>query len=188
VRYVGRGDGKSRYDDLIETEAQAIVNSGMALMAVQHPLAEGWNPTETMGRAFGSSAAKYAGEAGLPLGVTIWLDLEGVKNGTSDQAVIDYCNAWFSEIASVGYSSGVYVGASPGITPEQMYWNLKTASYWKGGSSAKSGVPDDIPHRGYQLIQHIHNAGQRNEFDSNVTKIDAFGKSVMWVTGSPLIS
>ena len=47
VRYIGRGDGKSKYDDLIEKEAQAIVDSGMALMAVQHPLAEGWTPTES---------------------------------------------------------------------------------------------------------------------------------------------
>ena len=69
-----------------------------------------------------------------------------------------------------------------------MYWNLKTKSYWKGGSSAKSGVPDDIPHRGYQLIQHIQNAGKPNEFDSNVTKIDVFGNSVMWVTESALTS
>jgi len=187
VRYIAR-DGKSKYDDLIETEAQAIVNSGMALMAVQHPLAEGWVPTEMMGRSFGSGAAKFAGDAGLPLGVTVWLDLEGVKAGTADIAVIDYCNAWFAEVAAVGYTTGVYIGASPGITPDQMYWNLKTKSYWKGGSSAKSGVPDDIPHRGYQLIQHIQNPGKPNEFDSNVTKIDSFGSSVMWVSESALTS
>ena len=75
VRYIAR-DGKSKFDDLIETESQAIVNSGMALMAVQHPLAEGWVPTEAMGQSFGSGARKFAGDAGLPLGVTVWLDLE----------------------------------------------------------------------------------------------------------------
>jgi hypothetical protein len=188
LRYIGRGDGKSKFDDLIESEAQAIVNSGMALMAVQHPLAEGWVPTESMGQSFGSGAAEYAGDAGLPLGVTIWLDLEGVKAGTTDTAVVDYCNAWFAEVAAVGYSTGVYIGASPGITSDQMYWNLKTKAYWKGGSSAKSGVPDDIPHRGYQLVQYIQNPGKLNEFDSNVTKIDAFGNSVMWVIESGLTS
>jgi hypothetical protein len=188
VRYVGRGDGKSKFDDLMEAEAQAIVDSGMALMAVQHPLAEGWSPTQSLGQSFGSAAAKLAGDAGLPAGTSIWLDLEGVKAGTTDTAVIDYCNAWFAEVAAVGYSTGVYIGAAPGITPDQMYWNLKTTSYWKGGSSEKSGVPADIPHRGYQLTQHIQNPGKPNEFDSNVTKIDAFGSGVMWVSQSALTS
>ena len=188
VRYLGRGDGKSKYDDLIETEAQAIVDSGMALMAVQHPLAEGWTPTQALGQSFGSAAAKLAGNAGLPSGATVWLDLEGVKAGTADTAVIDYCNAWFTEVDAVGYATGVYIGAAPGITPDQMYWNLKTKSYWKGGSSAKAGVPDDIPHRGYQLIQHIQNVGKPDEFDSNVTKNDAFGSGVMWVSQPALTS
>jgi hypothetical protein len=187
VRYIGRGDGKSKYDDLTEAEGQVIVDTGMALMVVQHPLAEGWTPTESMGSSFGSNAAKLAGDAGLPLGVTVWLDLEGVKQTTANQAVIDFCNAWFSEVSAVGYSTGVYIGASPGVSPDQMYWNLKTQSYWKGGSSAKAGVPDDIPHRGYQLIQHIQNPGP-NEFDSDVTKLDAFGGGVSWVSGTVLTS
>jgi hypothetical protein len=188
VRYLGRGDGKSKYDDLVETEAQVIVDSGMGLMAVQHPLAEGWSPTQTLGQSFGSAAAKLAGDAGLPSGVTIWLDLEGVKASTMDTAVIDYCNAWFAEVAAVGYATGVYIGAAPGITPDQMYWNLKTKSYWQGGSSVAAGVPADIPHRGYQLVQHIQNAGKSNEFDSNVTKNDAFGSGVMWAAQSSLTS
>jgi hypothetical protein len=92
----------------------------------------------------------------------VFLDLEGVKNGVSAIDVIDFCNAWFAEVEGVGYETGVYVGAAPGLTADQLYWNLRTKHYWKGGSSSKAGVPDDIPHRGYQLVQHIQNPSLMN--------------------------
>src|SRR5262249_24314240 len=94
------------------------------------------------------------------------------------------CNAWFEEVEKLGFESGVYIGASPGLNADQLYWDLKTEHYWKGGSSAKAGVPDDIPNRGYQLIQRISNPGKPSEFDSNVTRVDACGAGVMWIAGS----
>jgi hypothetical protein len=187
VRYIARDD-KSEYDDLNESEAQAIVDSGMALSVVQHPLAAGWSPSAQLGQIFGRSAAANAGAAGLPARMNIWLDLEGVKAGTPDTDVIDYCNAWFSEVESVGYVSGVYIGASPGLSADQLYWSIKTRHYWKGGSDAEAGVPDDIPHRGYQLVQYIHYPGTPQEFDSNVTKTDAFGGGVLWAAGPALVA
>jgi hypothetical protein len=44
-------------------------------------------------------------------------------------------------------------------------------------------VPDEIPHRGYQLVQRISDPGP-NGFDSDVTKTDAFGGGVIWVVNS----
>jgi hypothetical protein len=61
--------------------------------------------------------------------------------------------------------------------------DLRTAHYWKGGSSAEAGVPDEIPHRGYELVQRISDPGP-NGFDSDVTKTDAFGGGVIWVVNS----
>ncbi len=186
VRYVPR-DNTSRFTDITQSEAEAILDAGLALMVVQHPLAAGWVPTEQTGAAFGDAAAKYAGAAGLPANVTVWLDLEGVKAGTAAEDVIAYCNAWLAQVAAVGYATGIYIGADPGLSADQLYWDLRTTRYWKGGSSAKAGVPDDIPVRGYQLIQRINNPGP-NEFDSNVTKTDNLGGSITWLApGSPLI-
>lgn len=91
-----------------------------------------------MGHTFGANAAAYAGDAGLPTGVNVFLDLEGVKNGVSASDVIDFCNAWFAEVEGVGYETGVYVGAAPGLTADQLYWNLRTKHYWKGGSSFRA--------------------------------------------------
>ena len=179
VRYIGRGDGSSNYVDLSQEEGQIIIDAGLGLGVVQHPLAEGWHPTHDLGARFGSAAARLAGDAGLPSGVTVWLDLEGVASGTSAQQVTDYCNSWFNEVAAVGYVPGVYVGANPGLSADQLYWDLRMKSYWRGGSSASAGVPEEIPNRGYQMRQRITGSGA-NEFDSDVIKADNFNSAVQW--------
>jgi nucleotide-binding universal stress UspA family protein len=118
VRYVGRDDGSHTFVDLTAAEAQVIVDAGLAVSVVQHPLAEGWHPTQTLGSQFGAAAAKLAGAAGVPFGVTVWVDLEGVAVGTPPQNVIDYCNSWHAEVTAVGYTSGIYVGANPGLSAD----------------------------------------------------------------------
>jgi hypothetical protein len=185
VRYVGRGDGSKTYVDLTPGEGQAIIDAGLALGVVQHPLREGWKPTGDLGTSFGAAAASLSGEAGLPFGVTVWLDLEGVAAGTPAQNVIDYCNNWYAEVAAVGYVPGLYVGANPGLTADQLYWDLHMASYWRGGSSEAAGVPSDIPHRGYQMVQRITGAGTA-EFDFDTIKTDRFGGAVQWCVAPPL--
>lgn len=179
IRYVGRDDGSMTYVDLNQEEGQAIIDAGLGLGVVQHPLAEGWRPTRELGIQFGSAAARLCGGAGLPVGVTVWLDLEGVASGCPAQHVIDYCNAWYDEVAAVGYIPGVYIGANPGLTADQLYWELRIASYWRGGSSVSAGVPADIPHRGYQMTQRITGA-PGSEVDMDVIKTDNFNCAVHW--------
>ncbi len=178
VRYVPFDD-RSEFVDLTAEEAQTIVDSGLGLMAVQHPLDAGWTPSRELGQGFGQSAARHAGEAGLPPGVNVWLDLEGVAVGTPAADVIAFCNAWFQQVENAGFASGVYIGANPGLSADQLYWDIRTTHYWKGGSNAEAGVPADIPPRGYQLVQRINDPGPY-EFDSDFTRTDAFGGSVMW--------
>jgi len=177
VRYIGRGDGSRTFVDIDQQEAQAIVDTGLGLCVVQHPLAEGWSPTAAKGKQFGAAGASLAGEAGLPSGMTVWLDLEGVASATQAQDVIDYCNEWYDEVSAVGYVPGVYIGANPGLSADQIYWDLSMKSYWRGGSSEESGVPADIPNRGYQMIQRIGGIGA-SEFDSDVIKTDNFDGAV----------
>jgi hypothetical protein len=177
VRYVGRDDGSTTYVDLNQEEGQAIIDAGLGV--VQHPLAEGWRPTRDLGIRFGSAAARLCGGAGLPVGVTVWLDLEGVAHGTAAQHVIDYCNACNDEVAAVGYIPGVYIGANPGLSADQLYWDLRIASYWRGAASESAGVPADIPHRGYQMTQRITGAAG-SEVDRDVIKTDNFNTAVQW--------
>ena len=179
VRYVGRGDGSRHFVDITQDEAQAIVDAGLALGVVQHPLAEGWSPSALLGQRFGAAAAGLAGAAGLPAGMTIWLDLEGVAPGSQPEDVIAYCNEWYDEVKAVGFIPGVYIGANPGLSADQIYWELNMQSYWRGGSSVNAGVPADIPNRGYQMKQHITGSGA-SVFDSDVTQSDNFGGTVLW--------
>jgi hypothetical protein len=71
------------------------------------------------------------------------------------------------------------VGANPGLTGDQIYWDLSMKSYWRGGSSVSSGVPADLPYRGYQIEQRITGSGA-SEFDSDVTHADNFAAVPLW--------
>jgi hypothetical protein len=177
VRYIGRGDGSHTFVDISQAEAQIIVNAGLGLCVVQHPLAAGWSPSAQRGQQFGEAAAGITATAGLLHGTTVWLDLEGVVDDAEAQDVIDYCNAWHDAVAAAGFTPGVYIGASPGLTADEIYWDLRMQSYWRGGSSAAAGVPTDIPHRGYQMVQRITGTGN-SEFDSDVIRTDNFGGKV----------
>src|SRR5208282_1100253 len=97
--------------DLSAAEAEDILYSGLALMAVQHVPYPGWTPTESLGGEYGSAGAANAQALGLPRGMNIWLDLEGIADGASLSDVIDYCNARFAEVSGAGYVPGLYVGA-----------------------------------------------------------------------------
>lgn len=179
VRYVGRGDGSKVFKDIKQPEAQLIVDAGLALCVVQHPLKAGWSPNLDKGNSFGAAAGTQATVAGLLHGTSVFVDLEGVASTAVNTDVIAYCNAWADQVSGAGFTPGIYIGASPELTADELFWDIRIKSYWRGGSSAASGVPLDIPHRGYQLTQRITGSGA-TEFDSDVVKTDNFGGAVQW--------
>jgi Domain of unknown function (DUF1906) len=178
VRYLTRSSDEENSGDLTRSEAEIILNAGFALMAIQHVAPKNWLPSGGLGEVYGGNAVKNAQQVGLPPGVNVWLDLEGIRGDTPRQDVIDYCNAWFASVGAAGYSTGIYVGDSVIISPDDLYWNLKTKHYWKSGSN----VPD-VPNRGYQLIQRIPpNADDQKNVDTDLTRNDSFGDTVQWLT------
>jgi hypothetical protein len=177
IRYLSRDDASRAANnagttpDLSEAEGAGILAAGLALMAVQH-VARNWSPSAALGATYGANAARYAGEAGLPPGVNLWLDLEDVAAGSATPDITGYCNAWFDAVAAQGFVPGVYVGANARLTPDELFLDLKMRHYWR--------APGDIPavsHRGYQLIQHTLNG-----FDRDVTATDALGGAVIWLS------
>jgi len=160
--------------DLSAPEAEAILRGGLALMAVQHVAKKGWVPSQSLGTTNGRNAVAHAQIVGFPRGVNIWLDLEGVASGTASSAVIDYCNAWFSEVDGAGFVSGLYVGFDEVLTSDELFFDLKTHHYWKSASS----VPE-ISHRGYQMFQSLPRVVKGVSLDSNVTKDDQLGDAVL---------
>jgi hypothetical protein len=178
LRYLSRFSPQSG-GDLSRAEATNILRGGLCLMPVQHAPRSGWVPSAILGTDYGRAAAENAKAVGFPPGVTVWLDLEGVGAGTTNDAVIDYCNAWFGVVSDSGYETGLYVGANSLLEGDDLFWRLKTQHYWRSGSE----VPD-IPHRGYQLFQKIAASPDPVNgisIDRNICIPDALGGSPTWL-------
>src|SRR5215210_2584503 len=151
VRYVRRD--KPHVSALSATEARALLNAGLGIMAVQYVESESsWNPTAAKGTRNGGIAASEAEKLGLPWGVTVWCDLEGVARGTPAQRVIDYCNRWHSAVSSAGYVPGIYVGWHARLSRVQLYRSLRFIHYW----GAYNLNADQYPAvRGLQMKQSV---------------------------------
>ena len=174
LRYLSRGPEAA--SDLSAAEAEVILQSGLALMAVQHVRLPNWQPTGALGQQDGQAAAQNAADVGFPPGVGIWCDLEGVLPGTAPQDVIDYSDAWFTEVADAGYIPGLYVGFGCGLNEQQLL-NLKFQHYWR----SQSNVPN-VGGRGYQMIQlfpevRVNGIG----IDIDVTQSDFKSSQVQWL-------
>ena len=180
VRYLTRGAGQAK-SDLGADEANGILDAGLGLMAVQHVSKSGWSPTAKLGSSYGGYAASNAQEVGLPPGINLWLDLEGVNHSAASEDVIAYCNAWFDTVNAAGYVGGIYVGANAVLSGDELFWRLKTQHYWQSGSAVPA-----LPERGYQMSQRIVAGDVVNgiEIDRNLTKTDSFGGAVLWLIRS----
>ncbi len=83
LRYLSLADQQSP-GDLSRQEAIDILNSGLALMPVQHVREQGWFANQVVGEQCGQNASANAQEPRVPTGVTVWCDLEGVyRHGRS---------------------------------------------------------------------------------------------------------
>jgi hypothetical protein len=176
LRYLSRSTpGAST--DLTLDEARAITGSGLGLMAVQHVAPAGWSPTAALGTSQGQAAAANAQAAGLPAGINLWLDLEGVAEGTAAQDVVDFCNAWSAEVAAAGYLPGLYVGSNAVLSGEQLYEELSFAYYWQSGSQ----VPE-VATRGYCMVQEIDAALVLDgvAYDLDTVQADQLGHVPVW--------
>jgi hypothetical protein len=176
VRYVRRD--KPHASALSTREARSLLNVGIGLMIVQYVESDtSWNPSAAKGAANGRIAAAETEKLGVPWGVTVWCDLEGVAPGTSSQRVIDYCNRWHSAVTSAGYVAGIYVGYRAGLTPTQLYRSLRFTHYW----SAYNLNSDQYPAvRGVQMRQAIRRKndlvpGTNIDFQVDTVRADALG-------------
>ncbi len=151
VRYVRRD--KPHASALSVGEARSLLNVGIGLMLVQYVESDiSWNPTGAKGTRNGGVAASEAELLGVPWGVTVWCDLEGVAPGTPSQRVIDYCNRWHSAVTGAGYVAGLYVGYRAGLSATQLYRALRFTHYW----SAYNLNADQFPAvRGVQMRQAV---------------------------------
>lgn len=157
VRYVRRD--KPHASALSSTEAKYLLDTGIGIMLVQYVESEtAWNPTAAKGLKNGGVAASEAERLGVPWGVTIWCDLEGIAPGTSSLHVVDYCNRWHAAVSGAGYVPGVYVGYRAGLTASQLYRALRFTHYWGAYNLNVDRYPAV---RGLQMKQSLPRRSER---------------------------
>lgn len=176
VRYVRRV--RRHAFDLTSGEILTILEAGLGLMVVQHVANEGWVPTPERGSNYGAVAAAEARSIGVPQGISLWCDLEGVQLETPADDVISYCNNWHREVLEAGYRPGLYVGWHPGLDAVQLYRKLRFDAYWSAYNLGRDNYPI---RRGVQMRQFPYPpAGSRVpgvsfQYDVNVIHADALG-------------
>jgi hypothetical protein len=176
VRYVRRD--KPHASALSVKEARYLLSAGIGLMLVQYVESESaWIPSAAKGTTNGGVAASEAAKLGVPWGVTVWCDLEGVAPGTPAQKVIDYCNRWHAAVSNAGYVPGLYVGYHAGLSPTQLYRSLRFTHYWGAYNLNTDRYPAV---RGLQMKQSqrqradsVPNSG--NDFQVDKISADALG-------------
>ena len=186
LRYLSRTEPQNP-SDLSTAEARTILSAGLALMAVQHCPHPGWSPSAALGRQYGQAAAHNAAAVGLPfastgagsgLGVSLWLDLEGVASWATTADTIDYCNAWAGAVEDAGFLPGLYVGANQPLSGNELYWRLRVKTYWKSASTVPA-----LPYRGYQMVQALAPSPVTAvAVDRNVIMADDFDGLPQWFT------
>jgi hypothetical protein len=176
VRYVRRD--QVHPSDLGAAEAESLLEVGLGLMIVQHVESDtSWTPNGDKGATNGGVAAAETTAVGVPHGVSVWCDLEGVAAGTPATDVIEYCNNWHQAVAAGGYLPGLYIGWHCGLTPKQLYEELRFTHYWAGYNLNADQVPIV---RGIQMKQGAAKksdrpAGVTIDFDTDRVKADALG-------------
>ncbi|HET7461204.1 MAG TPA: DUF1906 domain-containing protein [Longimicrobium sp.] len=180
IRYVGRTQMAGH--DLTAAEANDILAAGLALMVVQHVLDPGWEPTDDLGDEYGTNAGRFCKQVGLPPGVNVWCDLEGVSGDAAAQNVIAYCNQWYAQVREAGYVPGLYVGYGAGLSAQQLYQKLRFQHYWRAYNLNDDQVPAG---RGVQLTQKTGKGtvgGLTTEvYDDDFTQTDALGGNALWL-------
>jgi hypothetical protein len=173
IRYLPRMASRVA-GNVTRAEAQGILDAGLALTVVQHVPPEGWIPDAKLGANMGAFAGMYAQRvAGLPGGINIWCDLEGVNATASVTDIQAFCNSWYLEVKKRGFIPGIYVGYQTGLTNEQL-GALPFQHFWQGYNGP------DVAGRGVQLQQSTGKVVNGVFIDPNKTQNDSAGGKVIW--------
>jgi hypothetical protein len=178
IRYVGRLQQASF--DIDKKELQDILKAGLKLAIVQHcPGKPGIMPSRELGETYGKNAAQFSREAGYKAGCIIYLDLEDVNSAYSQKQsiIIDYCNSWYEQVETAGYTPGIYVGFNTWLSSSELYNKLKFKHYWKSFSQ----VPD-VAKRSYEMWQGQQKTVNGIQIDPNEVTGDKLGNFPIFMT------
>jgi len=178
IRYVPL-PGLDDTNDIHPDELDAIMESGLGLMLVQHVRFPHWDPRDHSGAADAQTAAQFASQVGYLPGAHIFIDLEGIVPGTGG-ATKAFAGAWAKTIAAAGYNAGCYVGFDVPLTPQELYDLEVINSYWSDAGLRAVAV------RGFALKQESEIAIAGVSFDPDTLTRDLKGETPFWMISGPL--
>ncbi len=77
------------------------------------------------------------GALGIPVGTTVFLDLEGRKAFDTEPTLLaSQIDAWATAIEAARYIPGLYVGSPQPFTEAEL-WKLKVRRYWQGQGATR---------------------------------------------------
>ena len=168
-------DGFAGYLGVINKErVQFIVDAGI-----------GYLPVTLAGEYNDGAADEVASlrNLGIPAGVTVFLDLEGLSAFRTDPVVLaDKINAWADNIAHAGYIPSLYVGVPQPFTSNEL-WKLRVQRYWKGQGSLRDryNALTEPTGCGFCLTQMYPSHPRGGVWtDSNMIGCDFKGRTPVW--------
>lgn len=173
-RYVSLGDPNFEAD-IDPVEAGNILTYVKALGLVQHCLAappgsRGWTASSALGAAQGAAAARHADLVGYVQAAMLAPDNEDIASGDA----VGWANAW--AIAST-WTTLLYTGFSPGMTPQQLYDLPDYHCYW-GAAGAW-----DVAVCGVAMRQQAPSIKiGRVTYDVNIAQADRLGRRIVLAT------
>ncbi|MCL2450879.1 MAG: DUF1906 domain-containing protein [Polyangiaceae bacterium] len=161
----------STTSDLSREELAMLVDVGLEVGLVQHPRLPKYNELKShSGVADAITVGRYAVSVGVPAGVHVFLDLEGVRD-SSPAEVAEYCNDWATAIGQIGFRCGLYVGFDAVLNAEQLYALPGFDCYW-----ADAG-PRKVATRGFAVKQGfgVEAADGLPAYDPDTMAVDRLG-------------
>lgn len=147
IRYVTLPGNPTGVEPLTTQEAGWLRTAGIAVGLVQ-PFRTQSTITAAQGTTDGQSAAAQAQELGVPGGVVIWADVEGID--PSECPIVQYLQSWAAAVSAGGYAPGVYNAA----LQSSEFAQLTTINhYWQSGAGMEFAGNLGNPGRGYQILQ-----------------------------------
>jgi hypothetical protein len=156
-------------------EMSAALNAGLGVMGVT-----------LAGACDGQESAREAQKLGLPAGVTLFLDLEGMKAFHADPVALrSTLDGWARAVVAAGYVAGLYVAPPQPLTSDELY-EMPFTRYWKGGGSIRDRY-DALaePRCGWCCVQGYPSVDRGGVLvDANLVTEDFYGRLPTWVRAS----
>lgn len=124
---------------------------------------------------------------GLPLGIHVFLDVEGLKTFHTDPVALrNLIGAWAKPLKDAGWIPALYAGVPQPLTSDEL-WKLPVELYWKGQGRQvdRNNALAEPTGCGWAMTQMFPSV-QRGGLlvDANMTGNDYKGRTVIWAASS----